>query len=205
MEALRTPGSVLDVGSGVGAASLPLLPYATSLTAVDPSEQMLAMLAERATVASHVPVRTVVGRWPEVAAEVGTHEVVVSHHVLFDVPDLAPFLLALTGSCRRRVVVEIPPTHPTAWMAPLWLRFHGVVRPTEPTWQDAVAVAREVGVAEVTVDRWTSPDPGHPIDVPLITRRLCLPESREPEVAEVRDTLPASLRDVITLSWPGGA
>ncbi len=49
LEVLTEPGSVLDVGAGVGAGGLPLLPYATSLTAVDPSEQMLAMLAERAS------------------------------------------------------------------------------------------------------------------------------------------------------------
>ena len=39
--ALDPPGSVLDVGSGAGAACLPLLPRATSLTAVDTDAGML--------------------------------------------------------------------------------------------------------------------------------------------------------------------
>ena len=43
--ALDPPGSLLDVGSGAGAACLPLLPRATSLTAVDTDEGMLELLA----------------------------------------------------------------------------------------------------------------------------------------------------------------
>ncbi len=58
--ALGEPGSVLDVGAGVGAGGLPLLPFATSLTAVDPSEQMLTMLAERASTLGR-EARTVAG------------------------------------------------------------------------------------------------------------------------------------------------
>src|SRR6516164_7664674 len=38
--ALDPPGSVLDVGSGAGAACLPLLPRTTSLTAVDADADM---------------------------------------------------------------------------------------------------------------------------------------------------------------------
>lgn len=203
-EALIEPGSVLDVGAGVGAGGLPLLPYASSLTAVDPSEQMLGMLAERAS-ASRTPTRVIVGRWPAVADQAGVHDVVVCHHVVYDVQDLAPFLAALTAAARRRVVVELPPLHPQTWMAPLWLRFHGVVRPTTPTSEDVVAVLQETGVAHVVVDRWTREDPGHPVDIALITRRLCLPESAEAEVAAAQAELPPAPRAVVTLSWPGSA
>src|SRR5699024_5588113 len=47
-EALSPSGSVLDVGAGVGAASLPLAPRATSITAVDVNDEMLEALAARA-------------------------------------------------------------------------------------------------------------------------------------------------------------
>ena len=103
------------------------------------------------------------------------------------------------------MVVELPPVHPQTWMAPLWLRFHGVVRPTTPTSDDVVAVLHEIGVADVVVDRWTRDDPGHPVDVALITRRLCLPESAEAEVAAAQAELPPAPRAVVTLSWPGSA
>ncbi len=204
MAELGTPGSVLDVGAGVGAASLPLLDRASALTAVDPSAAMLEMLEQRAKVAaSQVPTTTVVGRWPESVEKLEAHDLVVCHHVFYDVADLGPFVRELTVHARRRVVVELPPLHPQTWMAPLWAHFHGIVRPSTPTWEDAVAVIAETGVPDVTVDRWTAPDPGHPVDVHLITRRLCLPESAENDVAVVRDRLPPAPRAQVTLTWAG--
>ncbi len=205
VEALARPGTVLDVGAGVGAAGLPLLPNASRLTAVDPSGPMVEMLAQRAAALSSIPTRTVVGRWPEVAKDAGVHDVVVAHHVVYDVPDLHPFLVALTGAARRRVVIELPPRHPLTWMAPLWLEFQGIVRPTEPTADTALALIEAMGVADLRVDRWVTTDPRHPVDVALITRRLCLPESAEPRVAAARDALPPAPRDVVTVSWSGSA
>src|SRR5581483_9636651 len=46
LEALPDGGSVLDVGAGGGAASLPLCPPAASVTAVDQSAEMLAAFSE---------------------------------------------------------------------------------------------------------------------------------------------------------------
>src|SRR5215469_2145680 len=68
--ALDPPGSVLDVGSGAGAASLPLLPRCTGLTAVDSQPDMLDLLAKRAEVAGLQP-RLVTGTWPDAATEAG--------------------------------------------------------------------------------------------------------------------------------------
>src|SRR5919198_3045819 len=48
LEALPERGSVLDVGAGGGAASLPLCPPAAAVTAVDQSTQMLAAFADLA-------------------------------------------------------------------------------------------------------------------------------------------------------------
>src|SRR6266487_6099372 len=61
-EALDPPGSVLDVGSGPGAACLPLLPRTTTLTAVDADERMLGLLTER-TAARGVSASCLHGRW----------------------------------------------------------------------------------------------------------------------------------------------
>src|ERR1700734_1974597 len=44
--ALDPPGTVLDVGSGAGAASLPLLARCTGLTAVDTDAELLRLLGE---------------------------------------------------------------------------------------------------------------------------------------------------------------
>ena len=72
-----------------------------------------------------------------VAGEVGTAEVVVSHHVLHNVVDLPPFLLALTAAAHCGVVVEMMAQHPMAWLDPLWARFHGLHRPPSATTDDA--------------------------------------------------------------------
>src|SRR3954451_8178402 len=99
LEALPAGGSVLDVGAGGGAASLPLCPPAAAVTAVDQSDGMLAAFAELAA-KQGVAHREVQGSWPAVAAEVGPADVVVCHHVLYNVADIVPFLVALTAHAR---------------------------------------------------------------------------------------------------------
>ena len=199
--------SVLDVGAGAGAACLPLLHRVSALTAVDSDPAMLAALSERAERLAATPVCTISGRWPEVADEAGVHDVALCHHVLYDVPDIVPFLRALTSAARGRVVVEVPPEHPMAWLNPLFAQFHGLERPTGPTVDDLVAVLHELGIAALSVERWTRLEHGSPTGqerVALVTRRLALPAEREPDVAAALAAhAEPSLRRVVTLSWAG--
>jgi SAM-dependent methyltransferase len=206
LEALPDDGSVLDIGAGGGAASLPLCPPAAAVTAVDQSPGMLAAfagLAER----QGIQHREVEGLWPDVAGEVGPADVVVCHHVLYNVGDLVPFVAALTGRARRRVVVEITADHPQATLNPLWERFHGNVRPTRPTAADAAAVVRDLGL-DVSVEEFQAPprwDHEHDREelVAFTRRRLCLPPELEPEIAAVME--PPGPRTLVTLWWPGSA
>src|SRR5437588_5199305 len=103
LEALPEGGSVLDVGAGGGAASLPLCPPAAAVTAVDQSPDMLAAFAGLAE-GQGIHHTEIQGLWPDVAGDVGPADVVVCHHVLYNVGDLVPFVVALTGHARRRVV-----------------------------------------------------------------------------------------------------
>jgi SAM-dependent methyltransferase len=213
LAAAGRPGSVLDVGAGAGSACLPLRGWASRIVALDRNVGMLAALDELAAeLGPGAPVSTVEGMWPQAAAQVGEHDLVVCHHVLFDVADIGPFLLALTAAARVRVVVEIPPLHPMTWLNPLWQEFHEVPRPTRPTADDVVAVLRELGVADLCVHRWVQRDRdaevlGSTADrVALVTRRLCLPVEREPEVAAaMAQHPPAELRDRVTIGWAGSA
>lgn len=216
-DALRPTGSVLDVGSGAGAASLPLASWTTELTAVDSHSGMLAALAERAGRLG-VTAHTVEGRWPDVAHEVPTADVVVCHHVAYNVPDLAAFAIALTEHARRRVVLELTESHPMRVLNPLWLRLHGLERPSGPTAEDAVAVLREAGIAP-DERRWRRPprpEYGSFDELLVATRRrLCLPPERDEELTKAlldlgvdpehpRD-LGASGDELVTLWWPGTA
>src|SRR5215471_12021888 len=132
LEALPAGGSVLDVGSGAGAASLPLGYRAGRLVAVDPEQAMLDAYAERAARLGG-DVELVRGHWPDVAGEVGQVDVVVCHHVLYNVADPVPFLWAMQNAALRRVVLELTARHPMTPLNPLWLRFHGLRRPERPT------------------------------------------------------------------------
>src|SRR4051812_17889888 len=68
-EALLEGGTVLDVGAGAGAASLPLAPPASLVVAVDTSATMLDEL-ERSAAERGVAVTRVEGSWPESAPDV---------------------------------------------------------------------------------------------------------------------------------------
>src|SRR5688572_27990516 len=83
LQALPVGGTVLDVGCGAGAASLPLAPPASSLTGVDESRAMLDAFAEPAA-ALGVAHDEVLGRWPDVSGQIlGAADVVVCHHVIY--------------------------------------------------------------------------------------------------------------------------
>jgi len=214
---LPAGGTVLDVGAGGGAASLPLAGMAGRLVAVDESPAMVAAFLAAAEAAG-VAAEGVEGRWPEVAGRVAPADVVVCHHVLYNVADLAPFADALTGHARRRVVAELTDRHPLVGLGPLWRRFHDLERPTGPGADDAVAALEALGLRVARQD-WESQDRFGFDDldelVAFTRRRLCLPADRDPEVAaalldegthQVDGVwVSGQPRRVTTLSWPGSA
>ena len=213
--ALDPAGALLDVGSGAGAASLPLLGSVTELTAVDSDEQMLALLAERAG-RSGPPVHCVPGSWPAVAAQVATADVVTCHHVVYNVADVAAFVAALTSHARRLVIVEMTATHPLTTLNELWLKFHGLRRPDGPTAADLLAIIAAMGYL-AGHERWNRPGGADYASfdelIDVTRRRLCLPAERGPEVAAALQEagidpahpvdLGSSGREVMTIWWDG--
>jgi SAM-dependent methyltransferase len=215
--ALDPPGTVLDVGSGAGAASLPLLPRCAGLAAVDTDAEMLALLGDRATAAG-VSARLIQGTWPEAAAQAGVADLVTCHHVTYNVQAIAPFLAALTAAARRLVVVEMTATHPLTSLNELWLRFHGLRRPDGPTATDLVAILATLGIeaGHVTWSRHGGADYATFAELADVTRRrLCLPPERTADVARaLTETgvdpgqpvdLGTSGREIMTIWWPGTA
>jgi SAM-dependent methyltransferase len=216
-DALDPPGIVLDVGCGAGAACLPLLPRCTELTAIDSEPDMLDLVAQRAAAGGVTP-RLVTGRWPEAATQVGAADVVTCHHVTYNVPDIEPFLAALTAAARRMVVVEMTAQHPLTSLNRLWLRFHGLARPDGPTAANLLEILAAMGIS-AGHERWRRPG-GADYDsfeelTDVTRRRLCLPPERADEVAlalaesgidpQHPVDLGSSGRDVFTIWWGGGA
>src|SRR5947209_7283494 len=186
--ALPAGGSVLDVGCGAGAASLPLAGRAWLIAGVDVDPRALGEFRTRVESAG-VRALTVEGRWPEVSDRVPTVDVAVCHHVAYNVPNLDAFARRLTEKARARVVLELTLVHPRTYLNDLWLRFHGLERPTRPTADDAEAVLREAGL-EVEREDWTPSEPStwfESLDeaVAWTARALCLTRDRQAELARL--------------------
>jgi SAM-dependent methyltransferase len=204
-EAMPADGTVLDIGCGGGRASLALVPPAARLIGVDERPQMVAAFAEAAVTRGLVH-EEIQGTWPDVARQVPVADVVVCHHVVYDVPDLAPFAVALSAHARRRVVMELGQRHPLAYLSPLWLRFWGLVRPEGPTAETALQVVREVGLP-ARLDLWNDLAPLResrltpPEQVEFVRIRLCLPAERDSEIAEALQRLAPRLPRVTATVW----
>ena len=207
LESLASGGQVLDVGAGRCAMSLPLRPPADRIVAVDSQPAML----------ENSPADfTVVGAWPEAASEAGPADVVVCGHVLYNVPDLAPFIQALHHAARRRVVTEITRAHPRnrPLEHALWKHFWNLQRPTGPTWEDARGVIRACGI-DPHVELWESEQRGGFTDlddlVAWMRRTVCVDPSRDDEVRAIvlehaverngRWRLSSESRQLVTLWW----
>jgi SAM-dependent methyltransferase len=202
--ALGAGGSVLDVGCGGGRSSLPLGHLATHVTGVDAHEAMLEEFREAAGRLG-IPCDTVLGRWPDVEALAPVADVVVCHHVAYNVGDIVPFLGALTTHARRRVVVEVTARHPQSSLDALWLRFWGLVRPTQPTGELLARVVGAMGY-DPTVATSRRPPRRAAVDraeqVAFVRQRLCLTPDRDADVDEALGADPALVLDeFVTIAW----
>jgi len=205
-EAVPEGGSVLDVGSGGGRASMALIPPAASVVAVDAHPGMLAVLVEQARVRG-VEASTIEGRWPDVADQAPVCDVVTCHHVVYNVADIIPFLRALNEHASRRVVLELPVVHPQSNLNPLWKHFWNLDRPTHPTADDFLACALEAGMP-AQMDVWVDQSWGNRVALPeaervaLVRRRVCLSPDRDVEIAAYLATVPEEPeRRVATVWW----
>ena len=207
-------GSILDIGAGTGRASLPLAEEGHPLVAVEKDPGMAAGLRAEAAERG-VTVAVVEGAWPDVAAQVGEADVVMSANVVYDVADIAPFLRAMTDHARRGVVLELTERHPWANLAPWYRALHGLDRPDGPTWEDLVDVVQEAVGVEPEVTRWSRPGglwyESWDELLEILGRRLVLPLPRRGELRpliegdvveeEGRLYLGSRERCMVTLWW----
>jgi len=206
-EALPDGGTVLDVGCGGGRAAFAVARSGMTVIGVDQQQSMLDAFA-RSAGERGLTHAEVLGSWLDVADRAPAGDVVVCHHVAYNVADLAGFALALNAHAVRRVVLELPQRHPLAGMAPLWQRFWDLRRPTGPTAEDVMAVLREAGLAP-SLELWEDEPVWRPLarmpmadQVRFMRIRLCLPAERDPEVEQAMlEQGPIGPRRLATVWW----
>lgn len=205
-EALGAGGSVLDVGCGGGRAAMALIPPATLVMGVDHQQAMLDQfaLAAASRGVEHVEV---LGNWDDVYESVPSCDVVVSHHVAYNVQDIVPFLAELNLHARSRVVLELPTRHPLTALSPFWKHFWDIDRPTRPGADDLHVIAQAMGF-DAHLEIWEDPTWQNRVVVESgdavrnMRIRLCLTDDRDDEIAELMaKTPPQGPRQVATLWW----
>lgn len=211
---LASNGSVIDVGAGRGRASLPLAAEGHPLVAVEKNPDMVAGLREDAArLGANVSI--VEKAWPQAADELHPATVVMSAHVVYDVPDIGPFLTAMHRLATSGVVLEVTPAHPWSGMAPYYRALHHIDRPSGPTADDLVEVVEEVVGVVPEVEWWARSGQMWFSDwdeiIEFYGRRLVLPPARrgevrpllEPDVTEVDGRLVVGdpVRRLATIWW----
>lgn len=203
--AARRGSTVVDVGAGTGRFSLALAPRVAEVVAVDPSAAMLRVLRRESRRLGLGNVRCIESRWQD--AEVATDgaggdrrrtvppgDLVICSYVLPLIEDAAPFLAKLDAACRGRAFVFFNAVSNDALSDAFWRHFHGKPRRPAPTYLDAVAILRELGI-EPEVET---------IEIPALVRYKTLDDavSRYRETLLVDDTaaVRAELRSLLG-SW----
>jgi len=97
--------TVMDIGAGSGAWVSLIAPYAKTVTAIDPSESMLAQLERRIEEEKLLNVNIVKGCWPEV--KVDRHDISFCSHAMYGTEDFPAFIRGMQESTNKRIILLI--------------------------------------------------------------------------------------------------
>ena len=120
---LGKDADVLDVGGGAGRYALPLATWARRVTVVEPSEDSVELLKERAAEAGLTNITAINEPWED--AEAPSADIVLCSMVLHHVPDAVPFVTKLQERARDRVVLVEMMETPGALEVPFYERVYG--------------------------------------------------------------------------------
>ena len=202
-EALPENGSILDIGCGGGIAAFAMGKKAGKVIGVDHQNEMLEMFSENARERG-IESKVHLGFWPAISGEVEMADVVVAHHVVYNVQDIVPFLKALNSHANKRVVIEMPQHHPLSNLSAAWKYFWNLDRPIKPTPKDLLNVLQSMGIS-AHLQLWSGAvrvEQNLEQAVEFTRIRLCLDKSRELEVKEFLLSHPQpAQRDLATIWW----
>lgn len=117
--------TVLDVGGGAGRFALPLATRAKHVTVIEPSEEAVGMLQERAAEAGLSNITAASERWED--ADVEAADLVLCSLVLHHVPEGAAFITKMQEHATGRIAVIEMMEAPSALEVPFYERVYGAV------------------------------------------------------------------------------
>ena len=141
---LRPEDALLDVGAGGGRLALPLALTCRSVTAVEPSPSMCAVLRETAE-ESGIAVEVVESDW--LSAVIEPADVALCSHVVYVVEDIGSFVRKLNQNTRRLALMVVFQSAPQSQMYQLWEQVHGEPRHPLPSLPHFLPVLDELGIA----------------------------------------------------------
>ena len=153
VEELRSrmmPGeTLLDVGAGGGRLALPLALTCRTVTAVEPSPSMCAVLRETAREYGIANVSVVEDGWLEASVEPA--DVVLCSHVVYVIEDIGAFVRKMDRHARRLVLAVLFQSPPLSQTYGLWEQVHGEKRHALPALPEFLPALKELGISpEVT-------------------------------------------------------
>ena len=106
---LRPENTVLDIGAGTGHFAIPFARAARSVTAVEPSPDMAALLRKNAAAEGLTNIRLVDCGWED--AQVQPHDVAFCSHAMYSSLDLVEFVRKMESTARVCFLVMRMPAH----------------------------------------------------------------------------------------------
>ena len=135
VEALRSRlipcETLLDIGAGGGRLALPLALTCRTVTAVEPSPSMCAVLRETASEYGIENVSIVESGWLD--ADVEPTDVALCSHVVYVIEDIGAFVRKMDRHARRLVMAIVFEASPLSQVYGLWERVHGEKRHALPS------------------------------------------------------------------------
>ena len=202
-ESSRRPKDLLDVGSGAGGISLLVGSKLESIIAIDQSKEMLDELEVSAAELGLLErVTTLNSSWP--ASKPFAADIVLSANVLYNVPDISPFISALIDAANQSVVIEVTKNHPLSNVSPIFEHFHNISRPTTPTAHDVIEIVRAYGY-EPRTESWVRSTSSHDITdeerLDEYQSRACIEDERRAELKEFLENNRLPSMEVVMISF----
>lgn len=205
LERLDPSSTVIDVGAGTGAWTIPIARRTARVTAVEPSPYMMQILRQRVLDAGLTNVELVAERWEDIAAE--AHSFVLCSHGMYASSEIVPFLEKMHNAAIQSCCLVMRTTSRSGQYEELWRDLNGIHRPDGPHLVVAYNVLHAMGIdANVAVQPeasyWISESLDEAVDM---ARDVLFWSDDEGDDVRLREYLSRYLAPVDGgLRWPEG-